>query len=519
MLIRLTDLVAISALRAPDSIALREAPVSEGQNSRELTYGQLSDRIAVAAHALASGGLRRGERVVVSAEKKLESVVAMFAATSIGAVFVPLNPVLRLAQVEHILHDSGARMLIGSRAKLEQVGVDGVRCVAWDPDEDFLDWRSDEVPGNGKRAGTPIELDPAAILYTSGSTGLPKGVVLSHRNLVAGAQSVVEYLGNDSHDRLLAALPLSFDAGFSQLTTGFLAGATVVLHTYLLPQDCLRTMASERITGLTAVPPLWIQLAEREWPSEAAACLRYFASTGGAMPREVLAGLRRRAPRAAPVLMYGLTEAFRSTWLPPGEIDRRPGSIGKAIPGAEILVLRPDGTECAPDEPGELVHRGPTVTLGYWNDPARTAARFRSIPGRAAGLPIAEHAVWSGDHVKRDADGFLYFLGRRDEQIKTSGYRVSPTEIEQVLQALDGVVECVVFGEADQRLGERIVAIVYPDAGLSRGERGNVLLRLLRDRLPSYMVPSRIVFRDEAIPRGPNGKFDRQALAALYRAE
>ena len=224
-----------------------------------------------------------------------------------------------------------------------------------------------------------------------------------------------------------------------------------MLLNYLLPRDVLKAMARERVTGLTAVPPLYIQLAQlEEWPSSIASTLRYFANTGGRMPRATLATLRQRLPASRPFLMYGLTEAFRSTYLPPEEVDRRPDSIGKAIPNAEILVLREDGTPCDADEPGELVHRGALVGMGYWNDPQKTAERYRPLPpgvgGREAGLQLPEHAVYSGDTVRRDADGFLYFVGRRDEMIKTSGYRVSPTEVEEIVYATALVGECVAYG-------------------------------------------------------------------------
>ncbi len=358
-----------------------------------------------------------------------------------------------------------------------------------------------------------------AILYTSGSTGKPKGVVLSHRNMVAGAKSVASYLGNHAGDTLLAALPLSFDAGFSQLTTAFHAGARVVLLNYLLPRDVLRALERERVTGLTAVPPLYIQLAALEWPSSIGAHLRYFANTGGRMPRETLQLLRQRVPAARPFLMYGLTEAFRSTYLPPEEVDRRPDSIGKAIPNAEILVLREDGTECAPDEPGELVHRGALVGMGYWNDPAKTAERYKALPagvgGREAGLVLPEIAVYSGDTVRRDAEAFLYFIGRRDEMIKTSGYRVSPTEVEEVLYATQLVGECVAFGVDDDRLGQAIQVIATAPDGSDRIDL-DALLAECRQRMPAYMVPAGIDARPGPLPRNPNGKLDRKALSTAW---
>jgi acyl-CoA ligase (AMP-forming) (exosortase A-associated) len=354
-----------------------------------------------------------------------------------------------------------------------------------------------------------IDLDLAAIFYTSGSTGKPKGVVLSHRNLIVGAESVSQYLENAADDVILAALPLSFDAGFSQLTTGFSVGAHVVLMNYLLPGDVVRLCARHGVTGLTCVPPLWIQIADHAWPAEAARTMRYFANTGGKMPKPVLAKLRAHFPQAKPFLMYGLTEAFRSTYLDPTEIDRRPNSIGKAIPNAEILVVRPDGTRCDPGEEGELVHRGALVAMGYWKDPDRTAARFRPTPGRDFSWRTPEIAVWSGDAVVADDEGFLYFVGRKDEMIKTSGYRVSPTEIEEEAYATGLVRDAVAFGVEDAELGQHVVLVASP-AG-SDGLNQAVLIAAMKRRLPHYMVPSVVVVRDE-IPRSPNGKFDRAML-------
>jgi acyl-CoA ligase (AMP-forming) (exosortase A-associated) len=333
--------------------------------------------------------------------------------------------------------------------------------------------------------------------------------VLSHRNLLVGAESVSHYLGNHEQDRILAALPLSFDAGFSQLTTAFCAGAHVVLMNYVLPKDVVKLCAQHRVTGLTGVPPMWIQLASQPWPAEATSHLRYFANTGGRLPRSTLDQLRKLFPAARPFLMYGLTEAFRSTYLEPSEVDHRPDSIGKAIPNAEILVVRPNGTPCDAGEEGELVHCGPLVSLGYWNDPERTAERFRPAPNRAAGLCDTEPAVWSGDRVRADEDGFLYFVGRSDEMIKTSGYRVSPTEIEEAAHDTGLVREAVAIGADDPELGHEIHLVVCArDNGKVDVE---VLLAELRQSLPRYMLP-RQVHVLSSLPRSPNGKFDRAAL-------
>ena len=369
----------------------------------------------------------------------------------------------------------------------------------------------DAAPGAGHRV---IDTDMAAILYTSGSTGRPKGVVLSHRNMVTGAKSVASYLGNTQEDTLIAALPLSFDAGFSQLTTAFHVSARVALLNYLLPRDVLDTVVRQRVTGLTAVPPLYAQLAQLTWPSSVTEHLRYFANTGGRMPLDTLNRLRSQLPKTRPFLMYGLTEAFRSTYLPPEEVDRRPDSIGKAIPNAEILVLREDGTPCAPNEPGELVHRGALVGMGYWNDAEKTAERYKPLPGRESGLVLPELAVFSGDTVRMDEEGFLYFVGRRDEMMKTSGYRVSPTEVEEVVYDTRQVGECAAFGVPHPTLGQAIVVVVAPRDG---GRIDQVrLLADLRERLPVYMVPAKIDERPGPLPRNPNGKIDRKQLAGEF---
>jgi acyl-coenzyme A synthetase/AMP-(fatty) acid ligase len=293
------------------------------------------------------------------------------------------------------------------------------------------------------------------------------------------------------------------------------------LLNYLMPRDVLKTMAREKVTGLTAVPPLYIQLSQLAWPAALNDHLRYFANTGGRMPRETLDQLRRHVPAAKPFLMYGLTEAFRSTYLPPDEVDRRPDSIGKAIPNAEILVLREDGTPCEPDEPGELVHRGALVGLGYWNDAEKTAERYKLLandaPGRQAGLQLPEYAVFSGDTVRKDAEGFLYFIGRRDEMMKTSGYRVSPTEVEEILYATQMVGECVAFGVAHEVLGHAIhVIATISDTARARGL--DDLMNECRAKMPAYMVPAGIELVSGPLPRNPNGKIDRKLLATEWLA-
>lgn len=496
--------------------------------SNAWSYAQLGVIQDAVAAGLRSLGLAPSERVGVFLSKSVEAAAVPFGCSKAGGTFVPINPLAKPRQVAHIVRDCGMRVLVTSPERLATLspvlsecdglkhivvtkaksitdGTDADRTVAWD---DLLS------PGAPAGFAPRLEIDMAAILYTSGSTGLPKGVVVSHRNLVTGARSVASYLGNDERDRLLAALPLSFDAGFSQLTTAFHAGGCAVLLEYLTPGEVLGALVAERITGMTAVPPLWIQLAQLEWPAPISESLRYFANTGGKMPLDTLARLRSRVPHAKPFLMYGLTEAFRSTYLPPEEVGVRPHSIGKAIPDQEILVLRPNGTPCEPQETGELVHRGSTVALGYWGDPERTAERFKPLPTQAAGLPLPEFAVFSGDMVKRDEQGFLYFVGRRDEMIKSSGYRISPVEIEEAAYATGQVTEVAAFGVPDERLGQAIVLVCWP--ALGRAFDLAAFRAALGAAVPAYMRPTMYLLSDTALPRNGNGKIDRLALARQH---
>lgn len=483
-----------------------------------LTYRQLAQAIHQFADALVSSGVQAGDRVAVYLPKQFETVIALFGAAAAGAVFVPVNPLLKPQQVAYILRDCNVRVLISGKARFEQLQEaladcpDLQQCVSVDGENSAAkDWTQWLTQAAGKAAHRRIDGDMVSILYTSGSTGNPKGVVLSHRNMVAGAHSVAEYLNNTPEDVLLAVLPLSFDYGLSQLTTAFSVGASVVLMDYLLPNDVIKACVKYHVTGLAAVPPLWVQLAQLEWPESAKHTLRYFTNSGGHMPLATLQALRAQLPHSKPFLMYGLTEAFRSTFLPPDDVDRRPGSMGKAIPNAEVLVLREDGSECAADEPGELVHRGALVSLGYWNAPEKTAARFKKMPKRISGLVLDEMAVFSGDTVKKDADGYLYFIGRKDDMIKSSGYRISPSELEDQVYQQKGVKEVAAIGCEHQQLGQAIVLIMKVDEHFIEAE----LLAELRKALPMFMQPHKLIVREE-LPRNPNGKIDRKQLSSEY---
>jgi acyl-CoA ligase (AMP-forming) (exosortase A-associated) len=519
----LHELPLDSASRAPHARCLT-------LRSSTLDYEGMAQGIEGFATGIIALGLGRGERVAIYLPKQFETAIAIFGAARAGCVFVPVNSLLKPAQVAHILRDCNVRALVTSADRASSIASELREC----PDLRHLivvgaeanagsfsplavhRW-SDVLAGSdrGKRHRV-IDMDVVSIFYTSGSTGKPKGVVLSHRNMVTGAQSVASYLQNTPDDRLLAVLPFSFDYGFSQMSTAFHVGASVVLMDYLLPRDVITAAARERITGLAGVPPLWAQLADLTWPAAVVDDLRYITNSGGAMPRTTLAKLRAALPKTKPFLMYGLTEAFRSTYLPPEEADRRPDSIGKAIPNAEILVVRPDGTECAPNEEGELVHRGSLVALGYWNDAEKTAQRYKPAPGQEPGLVLTELAVWSGDTVRRDEEGFLYFIGRRDEMIKTSGYRVSPTEVEEVVLGTGRVAEVAAVGVPHATLGQAIAIVVAaaPEVEASSEK----LLEACRAQLPLFMVPQHVEWR-ESLPRNPNGKYDRAKLTAELKAQ
>jgi acyl-CoA ligase (AMP-forming) (exosortase A-associated) len=488
--------------------------------AKTVTYAELWADTRAFADGLRRLGLSRADRIGIYLDKRIETVVSVFGASAAGGAFVPINPLLKPQQVAYILNDCGVRVLVTSADRLARLAGELERCpsvehvvvvaggeVATEQDPAVHAWSEFRLTGDLPEPSA-IDIDMAAIFYTSGSTGKPKGVVLSHRNLIVGGQSVSQYLGNHEGDCILAALPLSFDAGFSQLTTGFTVGAHVVLVNYLLPGEVVRLCAEHGVTGLTCVPPLWLQLVDQTWPEAATRNMRYFANTGGRMPKPTLERLRAIFPKAEPYLMYGLTEAFRSTYLDPAEVDRRPDSIGKAIPNAEILVVRDDGSTCDPGEMGELVHRGALVAMGYWNDPEQTAERFKPAPGGHDAICSTETAVYSGDLVRRDDEGFLYFVSRKDEMIKTSGYRVSPTEIEEIAYGTGLVGDAVALGVDDERLGQHIVLAVSPANGRLEPDE---LLAELRRQLPLYMVPKEVVVRP-SLPRSPNNKFDRNVL-------
>jgi acyl-CoA ligase (AMP-forming) (exosortase A-associated) len=488
-----------------DKLAFRGAEDAPALVLREgvLSYKDLRSRVSRLAGWLSARVAEKGARVATWAAKGELTCLMPLAAARAGLVHVPINPLLKRAQVAHILADSGARMLIGTPARISTLEQDDVPSIC-----ELIEAGGAFEPAADIAVSPAAPDDLAAILYTSGSTGRPKGVMLSHANMWLGAESVAAYLELSPDDRTLAVLPLSFDYGQNQLLSTWYAGGCVAPLDYLTPRDVMKAVEKHDITTLAAVPPLWVQLCELDWPEQTRARLRRLTNSGGALTPDLVRRLRSLFPQARLFAMYGLTEAFRSTYLDPALIDSHPTSMGKEIPHAEVLVINDMGAIASDEEEGELVHCGPLVAQGYWQDAQRTAERYRPAP---AGSRYGGMAVWSGDRVRRDAEGLLYFVGRRDAMIKSAGNRISPQEIEEAALATGLVAEAVALGVADERLGQAVHLVVRKLPGAYDAEAE--LPRKLMQELPNFMQPRHIHWREQ-MPIGPNGKIDRTALQA-----
>lgn len=499
----------------------QQVAIVDGKHS--YSYEELWRSAARLARALREEGVRRGERVGIYLEKSWDAVVAICATAQLGAAFVVINPLLKETQVRHITTNCCIRVLVAEAHKVSGAAL---------PQIDVLFYRGESAmapawPGRALAFAGAIETsrelpeisatesDLASIIYTSGSTGLPKGIMLTQRNLVAGAQIVTSYLENTPEERVLSLLPFSFDYGLNQLTSMLRVGGTLVLQRSLLTGDILESLRSQAITGLAGVPSLWVLLLQgrRSIEQDPLVNLRYLTNSGGAIPTAHFQELRRLFPSVKLYLMYGLTEAFRSTYLPPAELDRGPTCIGRAIPNTDLWVVNKDGQECEVGEVGELVHRGPTVSLGYWGDAERTQRVFRPNPFAVPETRARDIVAFSGDLVRRDQNGYLYFVGRRDELIKTQGYRVSPQEVEDLLCSAPQVWEAAAFGQSDDTLGQRIVAVVSLRNGTETGP--GEIHRWCSQRAPHYLIPRTIHILPE-LPKTPTGKIDRSALKDAY---
>ncbi|OHV84986.1 AMP-binding protein [Rhizobium sp. LCM 4573] len=503
-----------------DNIDMRPGKPAVIDGNRAVSYAALASEVDRLAGYLQGRDIRPGDRVIVHLRKSVAEVAAMFAVAKVGAVIVNVNTQWTVEQLEYVANDCGARLMIVEARTAEALAVrrlpSTVESVlvrgklpaeavfdAWDHLPDDL--AGDEIPR--------LDTELAMIIYTSGSTGMPKGVMLTHRNIVAGARSVARYLGLREDERLLSVLPYSFDYGLNQLTTMMLVGGTVVHQAVSMAAEIIQTMQRHRVTGVAAVPPLWSQivrlLAER--PAEFSD-LRRITNSGGKISLNILQEIPRVFPDVDVYLMYGLTEAFRSTYLAPEKFRRKMGAIGQAIPGAEVYVIKPGEGIAHPGEQGELVHRGPLVSLGYWGKPEVTEQKIRPCP-ELWHLIGDEPVVYSGDIVRIDADGDLWFVGRNDAMIKTSGFRLSPDEIEDLICRSGVIAEAVAFGVDHEDLGQAVHVAVTPIGGFEE----EALLRYCRRAMPSYMVPHRFHVWRESMPRTSSGKLARPEVVRLCR--
>ena len=495
--------------------------------SKSITYkelDELSDKLAV---LLRENGAKQGDRIGLYLPKSIEEAISIFAIVKAGGIFVLLNPVLKESQLEHISNDCGMKLLISNSLKLRTIDYVGGRFTSIsriflfeENVEPVPEIRSEKVLSvcglleDSKDClieTVCIPSDLATIMYTSGCTGSPKGIMTTHQNLMDGAEIISNYLNMNSDDIVLSILPFSFDYGLDQLLTTIKVGGTIVLHDFLFPEDLLKVIGEQKITGVAGVPVILNRIAEMKDKRERHnfAHLRYITNSGGKLSRQTIFRLLDLFPETQLYLMYGLTEAHRSTYLDPSLVRSRPDSIGKAIPGVEIYILDKEDKPCRPGEIGELVHRGALISLGYWDDPVKTDEVFRQNPLALKEALLTEKVVYSGDLVKSDEEGFLYYVGRRDEMIKKMGYRVSPAEIEEALLSM-GKFSCVVaVGVEQENLEQDIVCYVSLNEGAACSKKE--IVHFLRGTIPSYMIPGEILFR-ETIPCTPNGKIDRALL-------
>ena len=510
----LHDFLADSAAASPDKIALV-------CDRKRYTYRELDEQANALAHALAARGIRRGDRVIVFADNSAEAAIAFWAVLKADAVVSIVHPQTKVDKLAYLLTDCRARALITDQ-RLESVyapaarrslhlravigvGLDAPARARLTGLPGLAAW--DEVVRSGERRPPPrraIDIDLAAIIYTSGSTGEPKGVMLTHQNMLAATASISEYLEICRYEVILGVLPLAFDYGLYQMIMAFAAGARLVLaRSFAYPIEVMRMVVEERVTGFPGVPTIFATLLGLGTPFDLSG-VRYVTNTAAALPLKHVPELRARFPNAKLYSMYGLTECKRCTYLPPEDLDRKPGSVGIAIPNTELWVIDEHGRRVRPGEIGELVIRGATVMQGYWEKPEATARKLRP------GLLPGERVLHTGDLCRLDEDGYLYFVSRMDEVIKSRGEKVPPAEVESTLLAIAGVREAAVIGLPDDLLGSAIKAFVVLEPGASLDEA--TIQRECRARLESFKVPTHVELC-ATLPRSGNGKISKTELA------
>jgi len=495
-----------TAQAKPDKVAI----VSGAQS---ITFGELYDQALATAECLRELGIAPGDRVGVCMEKTIDQVLAHLGILFANAVIVPILPRLKQPNIRHIIENSGMSAMITDAERLGEVaGFGDLIKLITGHGEISQDWPN--LPYL-RRFMQPrmffdrISNDNAAIIYSSGSTGRPKGILIAHRNLAEGADIVSEYLGTREDDRIGCVLSFNFDYGMNQIWQTIRKGCTLYLHDLALPNDLFSLMSKERITALPVMPVIITKMFDRRLKVSTSAfdfsALRYVCTTGGRLSADMIADLRGAFPKARIFSMFGLTEAFRSTYLDPDKLDAHPTSVGKAIPDCQVMVLDDNGEECAPNVVGELVHRGATVNKGYWHDPENTAKVFRTHP-RFPG----ETLVYSGDKVYRDDEGYLYFVARADDMIKTKGFRVSPSEVEAEVVRHPDIVDAVAFAVMNIAVGEDVACAYTTLSGKPLAEP--VLRQFLKSSLPNHMVPAILMHFDGFPVTGNAGKLDRKAI-------
>lgn len=495
-----------------ESSIIRGEKIAATEGENRLTFKELREEAIATAQALVDLGIKPGDRVGVCMNKSLEQILAILGTLYANAIFIPILPSLKETSIDHILTNSGMSVIITDTKRIKEVEAFGhrVKIIIGSGVLSYEHINLSYLRKKFKRSNSPaferIGIDTAAIIYSSGSTGRPKGIMVSHRNLADGAHIVAKYLGTNEKDRIASILSFNFDYGLNQIWQSLLTGASIHLHELVLPNDCISFLAREKITALPLMPVIISRLFDKRLYDcnhvQDLSSIRYVCSSGGRISSEMIEKVKGAFSQAQIYLMYGLTEAFRSTFLPPDQLSIRPNSIGKPIPSVEIMVLDDKGNECMPGTPGELVHRGGCITKGYWNDEVKTNERYRKHPKYPG-----EILVYSGDLVTKDADGFITFIGRIDGMLKSYGIRVSPTEVEEVIESYEKVDSCVVFGVENIEVGYDLIA-VYTTKNLEPISDSE-LFQYLKVKLASHMIPRFLVHQQQFPSTGNQGKIDR----------